>query len=122
MAHKRPVDGRVGARLAAARQARGMSQGWLAKRIGVSVGLVQAYEHGRTRIAVERLMELAEVLHCDAANLLPPPPRHPAAWLHDADRPAMTTICKPAHVRSCRRKAQDARETGRAAPAPHRRA
>jgi transcriptional regulator with XRE-family HTH domain len=67
---KRPVDGRIGERLAAARKARGMSQGWLAKRIGVSVGTIQAYEHGRARIAVERLHALADALRCEPADLL----------------------------------------------------
>jgi transcriptional regulator with XRE-family HTH domain len=70
MKSKRRVDGRVGARLAAARKARGFSQGWLAKRIGVSVGTIQAYEHGRARITVERLQALADALRCEAADLL----------------------------------------------------
>jgi transcriptional regulator with XRE-family HTH domain len=67
---KRRVDGRVGARLIKARKARGFSQGWLAKRIGVSVGTIQAYEHGRARITVERLQALADALRCEAADLL----------------------------------------------------
>jgi transcriptional regulator with XRE-family HTH domain len=73
MTHKRRVDGRIGARLAAARKARGISQGWLAKRIGVSVGTVQAYEHGRARITVERLEALAEALRCEPTDLLKSP-------------------------------------------------
>jgi transcriptional regulator with XRE-family HTH domain len=67
---KRPADGRVGRRLIEARKARGFSQGWLAKRIGVSVGTIQAYEHGRARIAVERLHALADALQCDVAELI----------------------------------------------------
>jgi transcriptional regulator with XRE-family HTH domain len=70
MAKKRHADGRIGARLIEARKARGFSQGWLAKRIGVSVGTVQAYEHGRARIAVERLQALADALQCDVADLI----------------------------------------------------
>jgi transcriptional regulator with XRE-family HTH domain len=69
---KRRVDGRIGARLAAARKARGISQGWLAKRIGVSVGTIQAYEHGRARVTVERLQALADALQCEPASLLKP--------------------------------------------------
>src|SRR5262245_50084782 len=68
---KRAIDGRVGARLAAARQSRGLSQGQLAKAIGVTTGAIQAYEHGRTRIAVERLEDLAEALQCEPVELLP---------------------------------------------------
>jgi transcriptional regulator with XRE-family HTH domain len=72
MVYKRRADGRIGTRLAEARKARGISQGWLAKRIGVSVGTIQAYEHGRARIAVERLEALAEALQCEPASLLKP--------------------------------------------------
>jgi transcriptional regulator with XRE-family HTH domain len=67
---KRPANGRIGERLAEARKARGFSQGWLAKRIRVSVGTIQAYEHGRARIAVERLHALADALQCDVADLI----------------------------------------------------
>ena len=76
MQQKRPVDGRVGARLAEVRQARGLSQARLAKAISVTTGTVQAYEHGRCRVAVERLKDIAAVLECDAADLLTPPPPH----------------------------------------------
>ena len=76
MQHKRTIDGRIGTRLAEARQARGFSQGKLASAIGVTVGLIQAYEHGRTRIAVERLEALADALQCDAADLLTPARAH----------------------------------------------
>jgi transcriptional regulator with XRE-family HTH domain len=69
---KRPADGRIGTRLAEARKARGMSQGWLAKRIGVSVGTIQAYEHGRSRIPGDRLEALVGVLRCDPATLIRP--------------------------------------------------
>jgi transcriptional regulator with XRE-family HTH domain len=67
---KRPTDGRIGERLAKARKARGFSQGWLAKRIGVSVGTIQAYEHGRSRIAASRLVALADALRCEPTELL----------------------------------------------------
>jgi transcriptional regulator with XRE-family HTH domain len=72
MAHKRHADGHIGARLAEARKARGMSQGWLAKRIGVSIGTIQAYEHGRSRIPGDRLEALIGVLRCDPATLIRP--------------------------------------------------
>jgi transcriptional regulator with XRE-family HTH domain len=70
MAYKRAVDGRAGARLAEIRKVRGLSQGQLAKAIGVTVGTIQAYEHGRARIAVERLEALADALQCEPADLL----------------------------------------------------
>jgi len=67
---KRPVDGRIGSRLAEVRHACGYSQAWLAKRIGVSVGLIQAYERGRSRVTIDRLKALAEALRCKPADLL----------------------------------------------------
>jgi transcriptional regulator with XRE-family HTH domain len=70
MSYKRTVNGRVGARLLEIRKIRGLSQGQLAKAIGVTVGAVQAYEHSRARIAVERLEALAEALQCEPADLL----------------------------------------------------
>ena len=70
MSPKRKTDGKVGARLIEARHACGYSQAWVAKRIGVTVGTIQAYEHGRARISSDRLKELADVLRCEPADLL----------------------------------------------------
>jgi transcriptional regulator with XRE-family HTH domain len=67
---KRPADGHIGARLVEARKARGFSQGWLAKRIGVSVGTIQAYEHNRAQIPLARLQALADALRCDVTDLI----------------------------------------------------
>ena len=39
-----------------------MSQGQLARAIGVSVGTIQNHEHGRVHITVDRLEELARAL------------------------------------------------------------
>jgi len=67
---KRKIDGKTGMRLVEARHACGYSQAWVAKRIGVTVGTIQAYEHGRARISSDRLKELAQVFRCDPATLL----------------------------------------------------
>jgi len=67
---KRPMDGRIGKRLIEARKARGFSQGWLAKRIGVSVGTIQAYEHNRAQIPLARLKALTDALRCDVTDLI----------------------------------------------------
>jgi len=82
MSPKRPINGRVGARLAEIREHQGFSQTRLAKAIGVTVGTIQAYEHGRARIAIERLEDLAQALECELGELLQPPrskrsPRQP---------------------------------------------
>jgi transcriptional regulator with XRE-family HTH domain len=69
---KRNLDGHAGARLSEIRASRGISQAWLAKLIGVTPGAIQAYEHGRSRMTVERLEELARALKCEPADLLKP--------------------------------------------------
>jgi transcriptional regulator with XRE-family HTH domain len=68
----RNLDGRAGARLSEVRASRGVSQAWLAKLIGVTPGAIQAYEHGRSRITVDRLEELARALKCETGELLKP--------------------------------------------------
>jgi transcriptional regulator with XRE-family HTH domain len=80
---KRAIDGRAGARLLEIRKTRSLSQARLAKAIGVTTGTIQAYEHSRARITVERLEALAEALQCEPAELLAPPgarllPRYPS--------------------------------------------
>ena len=70
---KRTVDPRPGQRLREVRQHREISPAKLAKAIGVSVGTIQHYEHGRVHITAERLLELAAALQCEPADLLMPP-------------------------------------------------
>lgn len=67
------IDPRPGQRLRQVREHRGMSQGRLARTIGVSIGTIQSYEHARVRIPVDRLEQLAQVLQCEPADLLKPP-------------------------------------------------
>lgn len=63
----------IGLRLRQLREARAISQGQVARAIGVSVGTVQGYEHGRTRITVDRLEQLAAALQCEPVELLAEP-------------------------------------------------
>jgi transcriptional regulator with XRE-family HTH domain len=70
---KRAIDARVGARLAELRSSSGLSQARLAKAIGVTPAAIQAYEHARARITVERLLALAYALQREPAELLAPP-------------------------------------------------
>jgi DNA-binding XRE family transcriptional regulator len=69
---KRDAGNRIGIRLAELRKMRAISQAKLARAIGVTVGTIQAYEHGRARIAAERIVCLAEALQCEPAELLKP--------------------------------------------------
>ena len=55
------VDGQVGESIRAHRLAAGMSQGELAKRIGVSFQQVQKYEKGTNRVGAGRLPQIADV-------------------------------------------------------------
>jgi transcriptional regulator with XRE-family HTH domain len=74
------IDPRLGNRLHQIRQHRKTSQGRLAKALGVSVGTIQNYEHGRVHITAGRLEQLAMALQCEPADLLEspdtPPPRY----------------------------------------------
>jgi hypothetical protein len=43
------------------------------KAVGVTTAAVQAYEHGRAGVTVERLEDLARALQCEPVELLAPP-------------------------------------------------
>jgi transcriptional regulator with XRE-family HTH domain len=70
---KRDVDTRHGKRLAEIRAYRELSQSQVANSIGVTVKAIQNYEHGRSRIATERLEALAHALKCTPGHLLEEP-------------------------------------------------
>lgn len=59
-----------------------MSQGNLAKAVGVTVGTIQNYEHDRTPITTDRLAQLAQALKCEPADLLRPPGSPPPRYRH----------------------------------------
>jgi DNA-binding XRE family transcriptional regulator len=67
MPHKHNIDGRIGGRLAEIRASRKISQAWLAQLIGVTPGAIQAYEHGRSRVTVDRLD--ARIVRCAPAHI-----------------------------------------------------
>lgn len=78
--NKQAANHRTGERLHQIREHRNVSQARIAKAIGVSVGTIQGYEHGRTHITIDRLEQLAQALQCEPADLLispgTPPPRY----------------------------------------------
>lgn len=57
-----PVDVSVGQKLRELREAAGMTQVMLAKRVGTSFQQLQKYESGANRISASRLWELCQVL------------------------------------------------------------
>lgn len=72
---------KIGKRLYQVRKHRNISQGQIARAVGVSVGTIQNYEHGRALITTDRLEQLAQALQCEPMDLLAepgsiPPPRY----------------------------------------------
>lgn len=61
---------RLGERICALRAARGWSTRKLAERLGVSAATVNAIEHGKTGVSVDRLNELAQIFEVSVAALL----------------------------------------------------
>ena len=73
-------DARLAERLRQVRQHRGISQGKIARTIGVSVGSIQNYERARVAITTDRLHQLARVLQCEPADLLAEPGSAPPRY------------------------------------------
>jgi len=61
---------KVGARIARARDAMGLSQAQLAKRIGVPAGTLASWEAGWHGVGKDRIAKVAKVLGLDVAELL----------------------------------------------------
>lgn len=57
-----PVDVHVGRRVRLRRRELGVSQGWLADRLGLTFQQVQKYERGANRISASKLYEIAKLL------------------------------------------------------------
>lgn len=60
-----PVDVHVGSRLRTARVAAGLSQGALAKSVGVTFQQIQKYERGTNRVSASRLYDIARFLEVE---------------------------------------------------------
>lgn len=65
----RPADVALGASIRIARQAKGMSQGVLGHKLGVTFQQVQKYETGANRVGGSRVIQIAEALGCSVADL-----------------------------------------------------
>lgn len=57
-----PVDVHVGRRVRLRRSELGVSQGWLADRLGLTFQQVQKYKRGSNRISASKLYQIASVL------------------------------------------------------------
>jgi DNA-binding transcriptional regulator YiaG len=56
-----PINPQPGRRLREIRECRGMSQGRLARALGVSVGTIQSYEDGRTHITTREQLNATAI-------------------------------------------------------------
>lgn len=61
------IDVEVGRRIRMRRALRGLSQGGLASRLGISFQQVQKYEKGTNRVGASRLQAIAEILDAPVA-------------------------------------------------------
>lgn len=67
------IDVYIGRRIREERVKRGMSQGDLAQRIGITYQQAHKYEKGVNRTSASRLLSIAEALGVDVTELLPAP-------------------------------------------------
>src|ERR1700684_2460057 len=63
------LDVAMGQRIRERRRALGMSQGDLARAIGVTFQQVQKYERGANRVSFSRLMDIVAALRCQLSDL-----------------------------------------------------
>ncbi|MGQ2991222.1 helix-turn-helix domain-containing protein [Brevundimonas sp.] len=68
------ADAHIGRRIAARRQALGLSQDALARRLGLSFQQIQKYESGANRVPASRLNRIAALLGAPIGQFLPGPP------------------------------------------------
>ena len=62
------INKKIGKKIRQLRKGWGLSQSELAEKIGVSFQQVQKYEKGSTRVSVERLQQISEVLGVDITS------------------------------------------------------
>ena len=65
------IDRHIGRRIREERVKRGMSQGELAQRIGITYQQAHKYENGVNRTAASRLLLIANALGVEVGDLLP---------------------------------------------------
>ena len=63
------LDVAMGQRIRERRRALGMSQGDLARALGITFQQVQKYERGANRVSFSRLMQVVDALNCHLTDL-----------------------------------------------------
>ena len=79
MTSRRESAHALGQRLCEKRQARGLTQGQLAVRLGVTRQAISKWEHGQSQPDLDNLQQLAEVYSCSVDELLGMPTASDAA-------------------------------------------
>ncbi|MGY3130132.1 transcriptional regulator with XRE-family HTH domain [Bradyrhizobium sp. USDA 4501] len=85
-----PVDAYIGEKIRGFRNARDISQEELGRMLGLSFQQIQKYEKGHNRITSSRLQEIARILECEVADLLPAQRGKRSQKLSNLDRIAAT--------------------------------
>lgn len=52
------------------RQARGMNQQELARRLGVNQSMISDYENGKVELSLTKAVKIADILECELYDLL----------------------------------------------------
>ena len=60
----------IGERIKQTRKAKGMTQEFLAEKLGVSIGYVSQIERGVTKISLDLLGAVSAILSCDVSELV----------------------------------------------------
>ena len=60
----------IGNRIKQARKQKGLTQDHLAEKLFVSVGYISNIERGTTKINLTTLSDIADILECDASDLI----------------------------------------------------
>jgi len=64
---------KLGRRIKQFREEAGLSQQELAEKLDISFQQLQKYEYGQSKLSVERLLQLSQILHVPAIQLIPLP-------------------------------------------------
>ncbi len=65
-----PLDVALGGRIRLRRRELGLSQGQLARQLGITFQQVQKYEHGTNRVSFSRLAEIAQAFKRSVADIV----------------------------------------------------
>lgn len=83
----------IGIRMRDIRRKKGMTQEKLAEMLGVTIGYVSQMERGITKISLETLASVADLLECDLAELVTGASTSSAAYLTNEIAQEASLLC-----------------------------